>query len=220
MNGGMSCYSGAGVRAGSLSLYGTVILFSLVLLFSSACGGKAGSTRVSAESPADNTAVHPGERKQEPVPAQQAGGVRWNIDDLDVTTNGNILVAVNQLGLVDAGNLEQQAESVSPAAVMKAPWKYYGKVLKLWGEVGIIQDYPPGSEIAQMVGGDVGEIVMLTADSTVVDSIQVGGTGDINVGDVVTIYGFVVGQVELDNQLGGMTTQLVVVSKVVRRGVD
>lgn len=140
----------------------------------------------------------------------------WNTNDVDAESNGNITVAVELLN--NGSDIKIMAEDASPAAVMKTPWKYYGKIVKLTGEVGIAQDYPPGSDISKNFGGgEVGELVLINDDSTIIDYLSVGSTGDINVGDYVTIYGYPVGLVEVDNNLGGKTTQLFIVGNVAEK---
>jgi len=140
----------------------------------------------------------------------------WNTKDVNIESNGNISIAVRELK--NSGDIKSRAENVPPATVMKSPWKYYGKIVKLTGEVGIAQDYPPGSDISKSFGGgEVGELVLVNEDSTFIDYINVGSTGDINVGDKAVVYGYPVGLVEVGNKLGGKTTQLVIVGNVVEK---
>ena len=141
----------------------------------------------------------------------------WNTEELDIAKNGNIAVAVNLLKGLTSTGIKDKAETPDPATVMKTPWKYYGKIVKMQGEVGIVQDYPPGGDIAKALGGEGSEIVFVTEDGTPVDYAHMGSTGDVKVGDTVIIYGYPVGQVEVDNQIGGKTTQLVVVGKTVEQ---
>lgn len=142
----------------------------------------------------------------------------WNTQDVNIETNGNLLVAAEVLKGLSAEDLKKQAQEVKAADVMKAPWKYYGKVVKLSGHVGIAQEYPPGSDVSMAFGGgDIGEIVLVSEDSTFIDYLNVGSTGDVNVGDSVVVYGLPVGHVEAENKLGGKTTELVIVGKVVEK---
>lgn len=149
-------------------------------------------------------------------PAETQKQPTWNTKDVNIESNGNIPIAVELLN--SSGDIKSKAEDVAPAAVMKAPWKYYGKIVKLTGEVGIAQDYPPGSDVSKSFGGgEVGELVLMNDDSTLIDYLNVGSTGDINVGDAVVVYGYPVGLVEVDNKLGGKTTQLVIVGNAAEK---
>ncbi|HPQ11789.1 MAG TPA: hypothetical protein PLQ98_10745, partial [Bacillota bacterium] len=65
--------------------------------------------------------------------------------------------------------------------------------------------------------GEVGELVLMNEDWTLIDYLNVGSTGDINVGDAVVVYGYPVGLVEVDNKLGGKTTQLVIVGNAAEK---
>ena len=149
-------------------------------------------------------------------PTESQNQSAWNTKDVNIESNGNISIAVRELK--NSGDIKSRAENVPPATVMKSPWKYYGKIVKLTGEVGIAQDYPPGSDISKSFGGgEVGELVLVNEDSTFIDYLNVGSTGDINVGDKAVVYGYPVGLVEVDNKLGGKTTQLVIVGNVVEK---
>lgn len=108
------------------------------------------------------------------------------------------------------------AESPTPGQVMKAPWTYYGKIIKLAGTVGIVQEYPPDSAEAKAAGGELSEIVFVTNDRTFIDHLHLGSTGNLTVGDNVTIYGFPVGIVDAKNKLGGTTQELTTVGKIVQ----
>ncbi|SFU69935.1 hypothetical protein [Alicyclobacillus macrosporangiidus] len=142
----------------------------------------------------------------------------WNVNDIDVATNGNIDIAISKLKDVSASDVKKQAQAAKPGDVMKAPWKYYGKIVKLSGQVGIAQEYAPGSDISQAFGGgEVGELVIGTEDMTFIDYMNIGSTGDVNVGDMVTVYGYPVGQVQADNKLGGKTAELAIIGKLVEK---
>lgn len=139
----------------------------------------------------------------------------WNTEDLDILSNGNMLVAWKLLKALSASDTKENAESISPGAVMKAPWKFYGKIIAIQGTVGIVQDYPPGNPITKALGGEVGEVVMMAKDATIIDYMQLGSTGDTKTGEFVTVYGMPIGQVEVENKLGGKTTQLVLIGKLI-----
>lgn len=167
----------------------------------------SGSVTVAPQAP------EPAPKAQEPVQPREP---QWNTSDLDAVTNGNLMEAVRWLKTKEPSWVRSTADaSVEPSLAMKAPWKYYGTPLALTGTVVIAQAYPPGSDVGQVVGGDVSEIVMMADDGTVVDFMMIGDSGDINVGNVATVFGVVVGQVEVPNKLGGQTTQLMVVGNAI-----
>jgi hypothetical protein len=125
-------------------------------------------------------------------------------------TNGNIARAVK---LVKAGNL-QTVTAAEPAAVAKTPWNYYGKVVEFTGVAEVVDDYPPDSDISKLMGGGgASEVVFVTDDGTIADFFLVGSSGDLRVGDTVTLRGYPVGREEVPNKLGGSFTHLILVGK-------
>lgn len=114
-------------------------------------------------------------------------------------------------------DIKQKAESPDVADVAKTPWKFYGKIIKVQGEVNMAQDYPPGSNTAEALGGnEAGELGLITEDSEIVYYFHTDSTGDVKVGDNVTVYGYPVGQAEII-LLGTPRTELVIVGKTIER---
>ena len=95
--------------------------------------------------------------------------------------------------------------------VFKEPWKYYGKIVKITGVVAIVQDYPPGSAVTKAIGGPASEMAIMANDGTYIDFIMLGDSGNVKTGEEVSIYGYPVGQDNVQNKLGGTTTELVIV---------
>lgn len=60
---------------------------------------------------------------------------RWNTSDVNIETNGNIAVAAQLLANTQPDELKQNITEPDPALVMKAPWEYYGKPIKVTGYV-------------------------------------------------------------------------------------
>jgi hypothetical protein len=150
------------------------------------------------------------EPKKEEPKKQEPSKPNWNMKELDATKNGNIQIAVKQLQ--SAGDIKQNAVVAEPATVNKSPWNYYGKIVKMTGVVEVVQDYPPASDVAKMLGGkDASEIVLSTEDDTIVDMFAAVSSGSLKVGDIVTVYGYPVGQAEVDNKIGGKFTHLILV---------
>ncbi len=173
----------------------------------------ASSTAPSSFNDEDNQSLHEQEQENKSETNQT---LEWNTKDVNVESNGNLPIAVTLLN--NDSDIKSKAESVDPAAVMKAPWKYYGKIIKFTGVVGIAQEYPPGSDISDAVGGsEVGELVITTEDMTFIDYLHIGSTGEANVGDSVTIYGYPIGIVEVENKLGGTTQELCVIGKLIEK---
>lgn len=141
--------------------------------------------------------------------AEAAKNPKWNVKDIYVTENGNFPLAVNLLKAV--GDISQQNPTIADAGdVFKAPWNYYGKAVKFTGTVGIVQDYPPGSDNAQI--GLNSEVVMFTDEGTIIDIFSMVPSGKIKVGDTLNVAAYPVGLVNVQNKMGGNTDQLAVVT--------
>lgn len=139
---------------------------------------------------------------------EDPASIEWNEEDLDATTNDNIPKALDVIDTMTIEDINDASEQINASEINKTPWKYYGKIINVTGEVAIIQEYPPED------GVENGEIVIATDDGTIADFIVIGSTGDITEGDYIDINGLPVGQVEVENQQGGMTTQLMFVGKI------
>ena len=172
---------------------GIVVLF-FVLTGTLGCGGNTASTTSSSN--------------------QHQPSYNWNMKELNAVKNGNIPIAIQKMKA--DGALKDNTTAVAAAVVLKRPWEYYGKIITFSGTVGIVQDYPPGSDISKAFGGKgtAAEIVLISKDDTPVDVILNSSSGSIKVGQQITIYGYPVGQVEVQNRLGGNTTQLFVVGQL------
>lgn len=134
----------------------------------------------------------------------------WNTKETDIEKNGNVQVAVKQLE--SAGDIKQKAEALEPSAVAKTPWNHYGKIVKMTGTIVDIAEYPIGSDWSKSLGGkEAGQIVISTNDGTIVDMFLVGSTGSLKNNQTVTLYGYPVGLSDVENKLGGKTTQLMIV---------
>lgn len=79
--------------------------------------------------------------------------------------------------------------------------------MKFTGEVNVVTDYPPSDEIPVR-----SEIIIVTDDDVIVDFFSLVPSGDIEVGDEVTISGLVTGRAEVENESGGTYTHLMVVT--------
>lgn len=186
----------------------------LLAVAPSGCSGGGASTSGSNQQAATKSAAPAAAATTVPTVTPTtplATSVDWNTKETDAMKNGNIQLAAGLIKLVKPSDLKQKTEEVAPATLKETPWNYYGKVLKLEGTVGVAQDYLPGSDVAKVVKVDqVGELVLTTADSTILDYLHIGSTGDANVGDDVMIYGYPVGLAELPNGFGGSFTQVII----------
>lgn len=138
----------------------------------------------------------------------------WNVKEKDAFQNGNPAIAVNLIN--DRGIDKEKATAFKTEDVAKRPWEYYGKLAKFNGEIGVIEEFPPGSDISKMLGskGVSSEIVIETQEGVIIDFILQGGTGNLTNGNNFTGYGYVVGSVEVPNKLGGTFTHIVVIGKL------
>ncbi|NRF95731.1 hypothetical protein HQN89_33430 [Paenibacillus frigoriresistens] len=134
----------------------------------------------------------------------------WNVKDLHVDKNGNLALAVKMLKAI--GDIPQGTEAAA-GDVLKTPWNYYGKPIKFTGTIGIVQDYPPGSDFAK--SGIISQIVFNDMDGTIIDLFSTVASGKLKVGNQFTVVAYPIGQVEVENKFGGKTTQLAVVTSKV-----
>lgn len=186
--------------------FGIIIVFLIIL---GSIGSKNSSTTTNtSKSTANNKQAT--DSKENTSTTKEPEKPTWNTKETDIQKNGNVQTAVKQLQ--SAGDIKQKAESLEPAAVAKAPWNYYGKIVKMTGQISDIVEYPIGSDWSKLLGGkESGQIVMSTNDNTIVDMFVVGSTGNLKNGQTVTLYGYPVGLSDVENKLGGKTTQLFIV---------
>ena len=133
----------------------------------------------------------------------------WNTSEPNVGKNGNFSIALNALRV--AGNTEQGAMDCIPKDVLKRPWDYYGKIIKISGKVGLVQDYPPSSSESISMSGPTAQIVVLCNDGTTVYDLVSGNSGTMRIGNTISVYGFPIGTEDVTNKLGKVTTGLVMV---------
>lgn len=147
---------------------------------------------------------------EEPPAAQETPAPVWNFDDADASTNGNVLPASR---LMLSGDLAAPKD-IDAASALKRPWDHYGQLVCFSGMVGIVNDMPPGDEISKALGGQAAEVVIATADQTLVDAIIIGSSDTLKPGDSAKVCGLIAGRVDVENQLGGQSTQLLMVARL------
>ena len=155
----------------------------------------------------------PEPQSQETTPSQQPEAPAtlrydWNTTENDATKNGNIGVAVNWVNRYPS--IRRAAIAPAPQYIAKSPWNYYGKVVKVAGVVGFIQDYPAGSDSA-IDGKASSDIVIMCDDGTIAESLCMSPSGNITKGCTVNLYGYPVGVTEVPNRVGGTDTHLMMV---------
>ena len=143
---------------------------------------------------------------------------KWNKADINTLTNGNLPLAINFLKNIGTEDLKQKSISIDETSAFKAPWNFFGELVKVDGEVLSIQEYPKESNVSKTWGiGEVGEMSIKTNNAVFIDYINIEPAQYINVGDNVTIYGYITGNIEGTNKLGGKTTNLSFVGKCVSK---
>jgi hypothetical protein len=163
--------------------------------------------------PIETTPAQTDRHQADPVPVSpQPMEVQsdWNKKENDVKENGNIPFAVRTIMANPA--LRKQAKMQDPQMVAKTPWNYYGQVLKLSGQVAVVQDFPAGSDFGQALGGhDGADIVIVSQDQTIVELFCMKPSGKMRVGDTANLYGYPTGVTEVPNRLGGNDVHLILV---------
>ena len=81
-----------------------------------------------------------------------------------------------------------------------------------FGYASVLQDYPPGHELSNAIGGEFCEIVMTNeTESVIIDGMLRGSTKGIQNGDLVTFYDYPVGIMEVPNKVGENFSHLIIV---------
>ncbi len=134
----------------------------------------------------------------------------WNKQETDAMKNGNIPFGIRTILANPA--LRSKAKNQDPQMVAKTPWNYYGQVVKLTGQVAVVQDFPQGSDFGQMLGGhDASDIVIASQDGTIVELFCMKPSGKMRIGDRVNLYGYPTGVTEVPNRVGGNDVHLILV---------
>lgn len=80
------------------------------------------------------------------------------------------------------------------------------------GTVGVVEDQPPESDLSKLLGGgETSEVVITTADGSIVDLFAMEGSGKLKKSDSARLCGLPVGRMEVTNAVGGKFTHLIVV---------
>ncbi|RXZ84162.1 hypothetical protein EBB07_03515 [Paenibacillaceae bacterium] len=103
-----------------------------------------------------------------------------------------------------------EGDFIDSELVFKRPWNYYGTTITFSGWVDVVEDYPPGSDSHDV--GVLAGIGIQTYDGTIVSFFSMVPSGNIKVGDEVSITAYPIGRTEVDNTLGGKFTHLIAVT--------
>lgn len=186
--------------------FGVIIVLCLIISIASP---KDSSTQSSDNKTTSQSQTPTAQANTQPA-KQQDSKPNWNIKEVDATKNGNLQVAVKLLQT--AGDIKKNAETPDPATVIKSPWNYYGKIMKVTGTVAVVQDFPTGSDYSKVLDGkDSSDIVITTQDETIVEMLSSIPSGTLKVGNTITLYGYPIGNSEVSNRVGGKDTHLFLV---------
>lgn len=202
-------HCGAKLKMGLSKIVGIGVGIIIVLAIIGSMSSNDSDTQSTSKSAASQSQASTKQANTQPVKKEEAKPT-WNTTEIDAEKNGNVNIAVDLIK--SNGNIKSIATTPNPADIIKAPWNYYGKVLKISGQIADIQEYPVGSDWSKGLGGkEAGQIVIESNDGTGIDMFIMGSTGNLKNDDNVTLYGYPVGVIDVDNKLGGKTTELVIV---------
>ncbi|ODA41964.1 hypothetical protein [Desulfosporosinus sp. BG] len=132
----------------------------------------------------------------------------WNLQDLDITKNGNALRAL----LFLETNKTPTSTSPSPSMVLNKPTDFYGQCLQFTGTIKSVRSYSPQSSLATIIIGNSTEMIMLTNDaSTMLDCFLIGSNLTLTPGSAVTVYGYSPGIRYAQDAQGRVTPQLALI---------
>ncbi|MHB1417051.1 MAG: hypothetical protein ACYC1C_17525 [Chloroflexota bacterium] len=142
----------------------------------------------------------------------------WDERDASALTNGNLAIAGGLLSGQTEDDLRKQARAYTMAEIAKAPWKYYGQVVKVSGTVSSATDQPRGCQLARLAGVDqIGDVVILGEGSALVRYLNVGSIGEANPGAKVAVYGYPVGLSGVEDQYGTKMTVTTLIGRVIEQ---
>jgi len=181
------------------------IAFCTLLLFTIAAAGCGGSSPPSSQS--IKSTINSQSKKT---------GMAWNSSEPDIAKNGNLAVAVSLLKPLNDASIRGMAVSADPATVKDTPKNYYGKMLKIKGEVIDVRDYAADSDVVKALGGRASQVILTSGNAILVNFIYLGQSSDILVGDDVMIFGYPVGTAAVEGS-NAKATALALVGKAFDR---
>ncbi len=97
---------------------------------------------------------------------------------------------------------------IKASQALEAPQEYYGKVVSFRGQIYSIQQLPPENSVAQFFDGNCYHAMMVVNDNNKPVAISVyivGNAESVAENSVVNVKGFIYGQSQLVNSLGGVS---------------
>ncbi len=166
------------------------------------------------ETVVDNTSIEPQEiepkvesnitEPQDIEPDSKDTFPQWNTTNLDALRNGNIPVALSLLETT--GDITTDAKPYAPNEVFKDIPKYIGQVLKITGTIENPENWELNSDIDEThTSTNTYGLLITSEDFTPVYVFYQnldGFDNGVNIGDKVTVYGYLVG----DNIIGPYET--------------
>lgn len=132
----------------------------------------------------------------------------WNLQDLDITKNGNALRAL----LFLQTNKTPTPTSPSPNTVLNKPSDFYGQYLQFSGTIKSARSYSPQNNLATIIIGNSTEMIMQTNDATtIIDCFLIGSNLTLTPGSSVTVYGYSPGIRYAQDAQGRVTPQLALI---------
>lgn len=114
--------------------------------------------------------------------------INWNLQDLDVTKNGNALRA---LLFLEKTNKLPTSASPSPSAVLNKPSDFYGQYLRFSGTIMSARSSSPQNNLETIIIGNSTELILMANDgTTIIDCFLIGSNLTLTPGSTVTVYGY------------------------------
>lgn len=156
-------------------------------------------------------------QKNNPLSSYTSIKTSFNTTDKSITSNGNIVVAMEKINQMDMNQTWNDALPTTAEVLTKSPYSAIGKLYKITGEVYKIEELPPGT-----FKGHWAEILLLTNNPnspltvTTIDFIYNGNISKIQSGQIITCAGFFIGTFDSANAMGGKVEAVVFVGNDVR----
>jgi hypothetical protein len=143
--------------------------------------------------------------------------IKWNTKDTDALANGNFQKAVkfyDSLTDADVPSIEWIVDDISQ--VNNAPWRYYGQMIELEGEIYEMIVYPPGSYESNLFadGEELSEFHIYYEEKDLWVILSVKGRVDAIEGDWIHAVASPVGYIYGINAFGGEVANLLLYGMV------
>lgn len=134
--------------------------------------------------------------------------INWNLQDLDISKNGNTLRTL----LCLEANKAAAPSNPTPSVVLNNPSKFYGQYLQFSGTVESFRAYSPQNNLETILIGNSSEMVMKTNDGTTrIDCFLIGSNVALTPRSSVTVYGYSPGIRYAQNAQGRVISELALI---------